>query len=280
MSHQLSTRRPNARPLTRPTNARGRLKVATWNVNGIRARHDQVHTWIERDRPDVVCLQEIKATADQVPGGLFEMEDYWCYWHGGKGYSGVGLHVSKALSPEQPACSHPAFDYENRIVTVDLPSNPAIDSGPVTVASIYAPNGGKDFPAKMRFLGALDAYAAAFHADGRQLVVCGDMNVARTDMDVHPKERKPRAIGQLPEERALIERMIGRGLVDLGRALDPGNDGLFTWWPPWRNMRQRNIGWRLDYIFASDTLAAHASSCPVQSGIGTSDHAPVLATFS
>ena len=86
--------------------------------------------------------------------------------------------------------------------------------------------------------------------------MCGDLNVARTDRDVHPKERKPRAIGQLPEERALIERIVGRGLVDVGRALDPDNDDLFTWWAPWRNMRQRNIGWRLDYVLASTSLAA------------------------
>ena len=105
------------------------------------------------------------------------------------------------------------------------------------------------------------------------------MNVARTDRDVHPKERKPRAIGQLPEERALIERIIGRGLVDVGRALDPDNDGLFTWWAPWRNMRQRNIGWRLDYVLASEALAARATACPVQKDVGTSDHAPVVATF-
>ena len=75
-------------------------------------------------------------------------------------------------------------------------------------------------------------------------------------MDVHPKERKPRVIGQLPEERALLERIIGHGLVDVGRALDPDNADLFTWWAPWRNMRQRNIGWRLDYVLASD--ARHA----------------------
>ena len=105
------------------------------------------------------------------------------------------------------------------------------------------------------------------------------MNVARTERDVHPKERKPRAIGQLPEERALIERILSRGLVDVGRALDPDNDGLFTWWAPWRNMRQRNIGWRLDYVFASEALAARATACPVQNEIGTSDHAPVVATF-
>ena len=247
------------------------MKLATWNVNGIRARQAQVQEWIAQERPDVVCLQEIKATSDQVPTALCEMEGYWCYWHGGKGYSGVALHVSKTFAPERPAFAHPAFDYENRIVSVDV--------GDLTVASIYVPNGGKDFPGKMKFLEAMDAYAASFEASGRRVAMMGDMNVARTDRDVHPKERKPRAIGQLPEERALIERILSRGLVDLGRALDPDNDGLFTWWAPWRNMRQRNIGWRLDHVFVSEALAASATACPVQKDIGTSDHAPVIATF-
>jgi len=256
------------------------LKLATWNVNGIRARQAQVHEWMERERPDVVCLQEIKATSDQVPAALFEMEGYWYCWHGGRGYSGVGLHVSKAIAPERPAFAHPAFDYENRIVTVDV----STVAGDLTIASVYVPNGGKDFPGKMKFLEAMDAYAASFQAlsqaGGRQFVMLGDMNVARTDRDVHPKERKPRAIGQLPEERAMIERILSRGLVDVGRALDPHNDGLFTWWAPWRNMRQRNIGWRLDHVFASEALASRATACPVQKDIGTSDHAPVTATFS
>jgi exodeoxyribonuclease-3 len=247
------------------------MKVGTWNVNGIRARHAQVHEWIRQDRPDIVCLQEIKASSDQVPTALCEMEGYWCYWHGEKGYSGVALHVSKTAAPSRPAFLHPAFDYENRIVTVEIAG--------ITVASVYVPNGGRDFPAKMRFLEAMEAFARDFQADGRPLVLCGDLNVARTDRDVHPKERKPRAIGQLPEERAVLERIIGQGLVDVGRTLDPENDGLFTWWAPWRNMRQRNIGWRLDYVLASTALASRAVSCPVLKEIGTSDHAPVLATF-
>jgi exodeoxyribonuclease III len=203
------------------------------------------------------------------------MEGYWCYWHGDRGYSGVALHVSKALAPERPTFAHPDFDFETRIATVDV----VTALGVVTVASIYVPNGGKDFPAKMRFLESMDAYASAFETAGRTVILCGDLNVARTDQDVHPKERKPRAIGQLPEERAVIERIIGRGLVDVGRALDPSNDGLFSWWAPWRNLRARNIGWRLDYVLASRALAAHAASCPVQKEIGTSDHAPVMATF-
>ena len=247
------------------------MKLATWNVNGIRARQSQVHEWIERDRPDVVCLQEIKATSDQVPSALCEMQGYWCYWHGGKGYSGVALHVSKTFAADRPTFSIPAFDYESRILSVDL--------GDVTIASVYVPNGGKDFPAKMKFLEAMDGYAQSMQASGRQLVLLGDMNVARTERDVHPKERKPRAIGQLPEERAAIDKLLGRGLVDVGRALDPDNDNLFTWWAPWRNMRQRNIGWRLDHVFASEDLAARATACPVLKDVGTSDHAPVVATF-
>src|SRR5688500_1260021 len=190
------------------------MKIATWNVNGIRARQAQVQEFLDREQPDVLCLQEIKASVDQLPVWLCDIEGYWCYWHGGKGYSGVGLHVRKASYPDKPAFHHPDFDYEHRIVTVQLPSStgPSASGPAVTVASIYVPNGGKDFPAKMSFLEAMDAYAASHQAAATSLVMCGDFNVARTDMDVHPKERKPQSIGQLPEERALIERILSRGL--------------------------------------------------------------------
>jgi exodeoxyribonuclease-3 len=248
------------------------MKIATWNVNGIRARQAQVQEWIEREQPDVVCLQEIKASIDQLPVWLCEIEGYWCYWHGGKGYSGVGLHVSRRIAAERPPFDHPAFDYENRIVLVRLPG--------VTVVSVYVPNGGKDFPAKMRFLEELEQFAADLRTEPNPVVICGDLNIARTDMDVHPKERKPRAIGQLPEERAQLERIIGHGLVDVGRALEPDNDQMFTWWAPWRNMRQRNIGWRLDYLLATQALFDRVRSCKIERETGTSDHAPVVAEFS
>jgi exodeoxyribonuclease-3 len=247
------------------------MKIATWNVNGIRARQAQVQELIDREQPDVLCLQEIKASLDQLPVWLCELEGYWCYWHGGKGYSGVALHVRAAGSPTRPEFDHPSFDYEHRIVTARL-------SG-LTVASVYVPNGGKDFPAKMRFLEALDAFAAERQAAGQPLVICGDLNVALTDMDVHPKERKPNVIGQRADERALMQRILGRGLVDVHRRFEPDNPDLFTWWAPWRNMRQRNIGWRLDYVFASQTIADRAASCVVQREVGTSDHGPVIAEF-
>jgi len=247
------------------------MKIATWNVNGIRARQAQVQEWIDRERPDVICLQETKASLDQLPVWLCELEGYWCYWHGGKGYSGVALHVSRSFSEERPAFAHPAFDYESRIVTAEI--------GGTTFASVYVPNGGKDFPAKMRFLESFDQFAADLEAAGRRAVICGDINIARSDIDVHPKERKPKSIGQLPEERAVLERLLSHGLVDTGRALDPENDGLFTWWAPWRNMRERNIGWRLDYVIASQPIFDRVQSCVVQRDVGTSDHAPVVAEF-
>jgi exodeoxyribonuclease-3 len=247
------------------------LKVATWNVNGIRARQAQLQDFIEREQPSVLCLQEIKAAPDQIPVWLCELEGYWCYWHGTKGYSGVALHVSKALVPERPAFEHPAFDYESRIVSVQVNG--------ITFASIYVPNGGKDYPAKLRFLEGMRQFTADLRGAGTPVVLSGDLNIARTEMDVHPKERKPRAIGQLPEERALLEGIIANGLVDTSRALEPDNDQMFTWWAPWRQMRERNIGWRLDYILASTAVFDRVQSCVIQREFGTSDHGPVIATF-
>ena len=247
------------------------MKIATWNVNGVRARQAELQEFIDKEQPDVVCLQEIKASVDQLPMWLCEIEGYWCYWHGAKGYSGVALHVRKATVPERPGFHHPQFDYESRIVVARLPA--------ATVASIYVPNGGKDFPAKLRFLEALEAFAAEHNAAGEPLVLCGDMNVALTDLDVHPKERKPGIIGQRPEERELMQRIIGHGLVDVHRKLEPENPDLFTWWAPWRNMKQRNIGWRLDLILASRAIADRTVSCVVQREFGASDHGPVVAVF-
>ena len=247
------------------------MKIATWNVNGIRARESQFVDWVASAQPDVVCLQEIKASLAQVPAQICNLNGYWCYWHGAGGYSGVGLHLRRETFPDEPKFTHPPFDHETRIVEAAI--------GDTVYASVYVPNGGKDYDAKVAFMKSLIDYAARLRSDGRHLVVCGDFNVARTDIDVHPKERKPNIIGQRPEERDLLERIIGEGLVDVGRTLYPEDENYFTWWAPWRNLRQRNIGWRLDYVLASEALAAKAIACPSFREIGTSDHAPVVATF-
>ena len=247
------------------------ITVATWNVNGIRAREAQFLEWVRRDRPDVVCLQEIKASPDKLSETVCNLEGYWCYWHGAGGYSGVGLNLRRDTFPEEPRYAHPAFDHEARIVTAEAEG--------LTFASVYVPNGGKDYAAKIAFFRELVAWAKQVHADGREVVLCGDLNIARADADVHPKERKPGIIGQRPEERALFAQLLGEHFVDVGRRVHPDNDRMFTWWPPWRNMRQRNIGWRIDYILASPSLAGRVSECAVLADIGTSDHAPVMMTL-
>ena len=183
----------------------------------------------------------------------------------------MALLVRREVVPSRPEFFHPPFDYESRIVTVKL--------GDITIASIYVPNGGKDFPAKIDFITRMTAWVRQVHPEGRELVLCGDLNIARTELDVHPKERKPGVVGQRPDERELFEALLGDLLVDVGRAFDPENPGLFTWWAPWRNLRARNIGWRLDYVLASKALAQRAGSCVVQAAVGTSDHAPVVMTM-
>ena len=251
------------------------MKIATWNVNGIRARSAQLLEWLAAEKPDVVCLQEIKASLDQLTFELRDIEGYWSYWHGEKGYSGVAILVAKSLAGALPVCSHPGFDFEQRIACATVAS----PIGDVMIASIYVPNGGKDFEAKMRFLDALDSYVAEAERDQKLVVLCGDLNVARTERDIHPKERKPNQIGARPEERAMLERIISHGLVDVQRTLDPDNDNLFTWWAPWRNLKQRNIGWRIDYVLASQALADKAKSAVIQREIGSSDHGPVVVHF-
>jgi exodeoxyribonuclease III len=247
------------------------MKVATWNVNGIRARHTQFAEWVAAEQPDVICLQEIKATPAQVPDTCSVIDGYTCYWHGAGGYSGVGLHIRKSAFEAEPEFSHPSFDLETRVVQAKI--------GNTVFASVYVPNGGKDFDAKVSFFQALTDYIRATREAGLELVVSGDLNIARTDLDVHPKERKPRAIGQLPMEREMFEAMLAAGVVDIGRKLHPDADDFFTWWAPWRQMRERNIGWRIDYILASPALADRVVSIVSQREVGTSDHGPLVATF-
>lgn len=255
------------------------MKVITWNVNGIRARQAQVQELLESEQPDVLCLQEIKATPAQVPELLVNPGEYWSAWHGAGGYSGVALLIRRTFATEAPRFWHPEFDFEQRIVVADVSGPVGVNRSPVRFVSVYVPNGGKDYDAKMRFFGDLHRWLAETTQAGQVLVLCGDINVAREERDVHPKERKVNQIGTRQEERDLFARVLGLGMTDVGRALDPDNNDLFTWWAPWRSLRQRNIGWRIDYVLATAAMGATAVTCVSRRDFGTSDHAPVVATF-
>ena len=247
------------------------MKIATWNVNGIRAREAQLCEWVARDRPDIICLQELKAELAQIPLSC-HLDDYHIYWHGLRGYSGVSMHIRKGLFDTGPVFSHPAFDMESRIVQAAI--------GNLVVASVYVPNGGKDYAAKLDFFTKLIGWAQQLHDEGREVILCGDLNIAREDVDVHPTQRKAGVIGQRPEERELFASLLGTHFVDVHRKVQPDNDRLYTWWAPWRNLRQRNMGWRIDYILASHPIAERVLDCVVLPDVGTSDHGPVMMTTS
>ncbi len=246
------------------------MRIATWNVNGVRKRFAELQAWLARDLPDVVCLQEIKAAPEQITEALTGLPDYHSYWHGQPGgYSGVSIHLRKSVFPETPRFVVPAHDRETRIVEAH--------AGGLVFASLYMPNGGKDFDAKLAFFGAMRDYVKAARASGNgPLVLAGDMNIARDDRDVHPTHRKLDVIGQRPDERLLFESILEAGLLDVGRTLFPDADRLFTWWPYWRDSRKRNLGWRIDYVLADASLAPRILKHEVLVDVGTSDHAPLV----
>ena len=249
------------------------MRVVTWNVNGIRARGAQVLSFLDEKKPSALLLQEIKATPEQVPADLHALADrYWMRWHGAPGgYSGVAILLAKDVFPEEPVFEIPSIDFETRIVLARTRT--------CTIASLYLPNGGKDFDAKIRFLGELGAWVKEEQARG-PFVLAGDMNVARYALDVHPSQRDETAMAQRPEERALFEAVIAGGaFTDLTRVKHPDDDRFFTWWPFWKSAKARNLGQRIDYVFTNPSLTERLESITLHREFGTSDHAQLEANF-
>ena len=250
------------------------MRVVTWNVNGIRARVAQVLEFLEQHEPCALLLQEIKAAPEQVPAELHALADrYWLHWHGALGgYSGVALLLSKRTFPDEPAFEVPPLDFETRVALARTSRG--------TLAVMYLPNGGKDYAAKIRFLTELGPWIHEESARG-PFLLAGDMNVTRTEMDVHPSQRDADAIAQRPDERALFEAAIAGGeLTDLTRVKHPDDATFFTWWPFWKGAKQRNLGQRIDYVFTNLALAQTLESVTLHRTYGSSDHAPLEALFS
>lgn len=250
------------------------FRLATWNVNGVRARWDDLNRWVAAVQPDVFCLQELKATPHQIPEPLTGLPAYHNHWHGGPGgYSGVSLHIRRSGS-DAPRFFVPDFDVEHRIIAAELGS-PA-----VVIASIYVHNGQKALEPKLEFLDNLRRWTASLHAEGKRLILAGDLNVTLTDRDLHPKHHKRGGVGQSKRERAFLQAVLGTGLTDSLRRFEPEADDLFTWFPPWREEKQKNRGWRIDYVLVSSPLAETMSSYEIQKDSGTSDHVPYVVNFS
>lgn len=252
------------------------MKIASWNVNGIRARQESFCAWMERTRPDIVVLQEVKAAEAQIPEQVSGIDGYLKFWNASsfkKGYSGVGILLRHGACPD-PAMEIPSFDVENRTAVLHC--------GEFTLIGTYVPRGDGDahYAVKLRYLEELRSYIAELLGRGREVLLVGDMNVALRDIDVHRSQNKPGAIGLRPEERAAIDAHLSLGLRDVMRDLYPDRKDLFTWWPNWKFARERNLGWRIDCFYLSPELAGKVVTASVDLDERSSDHAPIVLEIS
>ncbi len=251
----------------------GKLKLITWNVNGLRAALKKGFLeWLEQARPDVLCLQETRAQPEHWDSGFWPAHGYRAYWHSAirLGYSGV-----VALCREEPLAIRtglglPEFDAEGRVVVAEFPG--------LLLYNVYFPSGQRDYGRvqfKLRFYAALLDILDGLQAAGRQVVVCGDFNTAHREIDLARPRENRRTSGFLPEERAWVDTYLAHGLVDVFRELHPGEPGHYTWWSTPTGARERGIGWRLDYYLVSKGLVPAVRAAYILPEVMGSDHCPV-----
>lgn len=248
------------------------MKILSWNINGIRAIHKKGFTdWFLDEKPDILCLQEIKAHAEQIPEDIRKISGYHTYFAPAKrkGYSGVGaLTRCKPLAVKK-GFDQTVFDDEGRTLIMDF--------GKFSLFCMYFPNGGMSdarLQYKLDFYDAFLEYVNDLKKRGSKIIICGDINTAHTEIDIARPKENEKVSGFLPQERAWIDKLIGCGFIDTYR-LFHREGGNYTWWDYKSRARQRNIGWRLDYFFITLNLKKHLKSAFIMSDIEGSDHCPV-----
>lgn len=254
------------------------MKVTTLNVNGIRACDRKgLCGFLEAEAPDVVCLQEVRALEHQLPA----LPDvYRALWHPAEkpGYSGVGLLTRVPPDRLEIGMGVARYDREGRVVRADLDG--------VTVVSVYVPSGttGDARQAvKMRFLRAFKSYVKRLlgevRAEGRELLVAGDVNIAHRKIDLKNWRSNQTTSGFLPEERAWLDGLLRLGLRDAVREHVGPDTPVYSWWSMRSGARARNVGWRLDYQLVTPGLAARVAEVDVPREPVLSDHAPVTVRY-
>ncbi|MCO6452388.1 MAG: exodeoxyribonuclease III [Caldilineales bacterium] len=254
------------------------MTLLSWNVNGIRAVHRKGFLdWLGEAAPDILCLQETKAEAEQLPWELRQPEGYHAVWNGSrrkKGYSGTGL-ISR-LEPEdvQFGLGVEEFDQEGRTIIAHYPD--------FTLINCYFPNGGRDHsrvPFKMAFYDAFLALCEELRAAGRAVIFCGDVNTAHNEIDLANPKSNQNTTGFLPEERAWLDRITADGWVDAFRYFYPDLAGQYSWWSMPTKARERNVGWRLDYFFTAPEVIGRVDDAFILPDVMGSDHCPVGITL-
>lgn len=248
------------------------MRILSWNVNGLRAAHRKGFLdWFLREKPDVLCIQELRAIKEQLPLDAIEIEGYYSYFCPAerKGYSGVALYTNMEPESITRGFGIERFDKEGRTLIADYQD--------FVLLNVYFPNGGSSaerLQYKLEFYDDFLDYAEQLREEGRKIVICGDVNTAHKEIDLAEPEKHKNASGFLPEERAWIDRLLGKGYIDTFRIFNK-EPGHYTWWDSRIGARKRNLGWRIDYFFVSADLKDNIESAYILPDVMGSDHCPV-----
>ena len=250
------------------------MKIATFNVNNINKRLANLRAWLRAARPDVVCLQELKAADREFPKAAIEQAGYGAVWRGQKSWNGVAI-LARGCDPIVTRTELPgdADDKQARYLEA------AVNG--VLIASLYAPNGnpqpGPKFTYKLAWMDRLVAHAAELFAAGVPVVLAGDYNVVPTDRDIYPKNSYAKDALLQPESRARYAEILGQGWLDAIRTLHP-NEPMYTYWSYLRNRWPRDAGLRIDHLLLSREAAKRLVAAGVDRAVrgqdNASDHAP------
>jgi len=254
------------------------MRIATWNINGLRARFDFLLHWLRARRPDLVGLQELKLEDDQFPRAELEAEGYHAAVHGQKAWNGVAV-----LSREPLEIVHRGLSSQEEAGARLL----AVKAAGMTFTTLYCPNGKSvghdDFPRKLEWLESLLAHLERAHEASEALVLCGDFNICPSELDTWNEAKKRGTIFHTDEERSRFRHLLDWGLVDLYRREKPeGRE--FSWWDYRDGAFHRGMGLRIDFLLATEAVAGRVRSVEIdrdyrkkKDGLTASDHAPVMA---
>ena len=248
------------------------MKIYCWNVNGIRAAAQKGYAeWFKSAKPDILCIQETKATADQVDNPVARPEGYHSYWNAAekKGYSGTVTFSKIKPKRIKYELGLEEFDGEGRVIETEFED--------FILFNIYFPNGKRDHSRvtyKLKFCDAVLERCERLRKEGKNLIICGDYNTAHKEIDLKNWKGNQKTTGFLPEERAWIEKFIAHGYIDSFRQFNQEPDN-YTWWSYMANARQKNIGWRIDYFFINEEFLPYLKDAYILSEVEGSDHCPI-----
>ena len=248
------------------------MRILSWNVNGMRAVVKKgFFDWLEFESPDVLCLQEIKARTEDLEESILNPAGYHTLWNPAerKGYSGVAIFMKKKPKGVHKGIDIERFDIEGRVIRVEFED--------FDLLNVYFPNGtsgSERLQYKMEFYDAFLDYCEQLRAEGKELVITGDVNTSHKAIDLKNAKANEKNSGFLPEERAWVDKLISYGYVDSFRRFHPGPD-QYTWWSYRFNVRAKNVGWRIDYFFVTEELMEKVKDSFIQPDVMGSDHCPI-----